>query len=68
MKATAEKQKRELAEAYLNSELARARVSLAQAGMRRGVKVEEIANLNRKIEIISWLAEIVKKEGATDRG
>ena len=67
MKATAEKQKRERAEAYLNSALARVRIALTKATMRRGCTETEIANLNKKVATLEWLLEMIHERKQEDQ-
>ncbi len=51
------------AQMFLNKEIKSAKIALGNAERRKGVHVDEIENLTRKIEILEWIDAVVLKEG-----
>lgn len=50
---------RESALEFLYRELKRAKIALGQDETRPGVTVEELANLQKKIDVIDWIVPLV---------
>ena len=53
---------RENALQYLYRELKKAKIALGQAESRPGVLIEELENLQNKVEVLDWLTVLVNKE------
>jgi hypothetical protein len=57
---------REKALEWLYKELKRTRISIGQAEQRKGVKQEELAALNGKVDVLEYLCGLVTKEDEED--
>lgn len=53
---------RDNAMAYLNRELREAQSALTRAAQKPNVKQEELENIKRKIDAITWVLSLVSKE------
>jgi hypothetical protein len=50
------------AQMFLNKEIKSAKIALGNAERRKGIHLDELENLTRKIEILEWIDAVVLKE------